>query len=123
MSFSSRPLTQLPYQELYDHAYHLMTELMAAYRHLAEDEQSIIRDRLSRTLNLGPRNAQDAHLEPAGSSPRRVREERKPRQVEVILCGDCDKEMTRAQYKVHICRPGGRNPYVSGGGPGLGRRR
>lgn len=123
MSFSSRPLTQLPYQELYDHAYRLMTELTAAYKLLAEGEQGIIRDRLARTLGLEHPVAPAVDLAPDPALRRRVATKGKPKKIKLILCGDCDKEMTRAQYEVHICRPGGRNPYVSGGGPGLGRRR
>jgi hypothetical protein len=55
VSTSSRPLTQLPYQELYDHAYGLVTDLTAAFELLAENERSTIRDRLVRTLGLRPK--------------------------------------------------------------------
>jgi|GEM_PF-3895813 len=165
MSSSSRRLTQMPYNELYDHAYGLVNDLVAAFELLAEHEQSVIRDRLVRMLRLKPQappaaprrssnradlrqrnrphrsrpmsrcphctglvrtdrleqHIENVHLNPKSGPPRRAKS--RPKKIRMVLCGDCDKEMTRTEYRVHLCRPSRRIPFVSGGGPGLGRRR
>lgn len=39
-----------------------------------------------------------------------------------VICGDCNRSMTREDYAVHICKVRGRGWEVQGGAPGLRRR-
>lgn len=43
--------------------------------------------------------------------------------MRIVRCGDCGKEMPFAVYESHTCKKPYRSLFVSGGGPGLGRRR